>query len=349
MTLAFLVPGPLDQVTGGYLFARKVVDGLRALGREVTVAELAGRFPDADEAARAAAAHALAALPSGSVGVIDGLGLPGFVDCLEREARRLKLIGFIHHPLSHETGLAEREVRRYAEIEARLWPLLRGVICPSAHTARAVIATGVSSERVAIAPPGTDKPATHARVARKGPVRLLAVGTLTPRKGHLLLIEALAALRNLDWRLTCVGSLTRDTGTAEALRAAIAANGLDDKVKLAGECAPESLSASYEEADVFVLPSYEEGYGMAYAEALAHGLPVVATTAGAIPDTVPADAALLVAPGETDQLRDALSRIITDTSVRERLVAGAQRAAKALPDWPTAVQRWAAALDRLAA
>ncbi len=120
MTLALLVPGPLDQLTGGYLFARRIVDGLRALGRRIEVVELAGSFPAADDMARNACAAALSALPDDSTAVIDGLALPGFDACLAREARRLRLIGFIHHPLSHETGLSVAASRDYAALEARL-------------------------------------------------------------------------------------------------------------------------------------------------------------------------------------------------------------------------------------
>ena len=347
--LAFLVPGPLDQLTGGYLFGRKVVEGLRALGRTVMVVELAGRFPDADDTARAAAAGALAGLPAGSTAVIDGLALPGFTECLAREVERLRLLGFIHHPLSLETGLSAAEVRDYAALEVRAWPLLRGILCPSAHTAHVVIATGVAAHRVVVTMPGTAKPAMTHEQRRPGPLRLLAVGTVTPRKGHLLLIEALADLRDFDWQLTCIGSLERNRATAEALRCAVAAQKLGDRVALVGECPQEALTAAYREADIFVLPSYEEGYGMAYAEALAHGLPIVATTAGAIPETVPATAALLVPPGDVSALRNALMRMFTDANLRERLAAGAAVAAAALPDWPTAVRRWAAALDQLAA
>jgi glycosyltransferase involved in cell wall biosynthesis len=349
MTLALLIPGPLDQITGGYLFARRVVEGLRALDRAVTVAELAGRFPDADEIARAAAAATLARLPSGSIAVIDGLALPAFAECLAREAQRLRLVGFIHHPLSLETGLSAAEVQNYAAIEARLWPLLRGVLCPSAHTAKAVIATGVAARRVAVTMPGTARPDIAAVQSGHGLLRLLAVGSVTPRKGHLLLIEALAELRDFAWRLTCIGSLERDRTAAAALHRTIAANNLGDRVALVGECRPELLSAAYRDADLFVLPSFEEGYGMVYAEALAHGLPIIATTAGAIPDTVPATASLLVPPGDAAALRDALRLMFTDTNIRARLAAGAVVAGKALPDWPTAVRRWAAALDELAA
>jgi glycosyltransferase involved in cell wall biosynthesis len=349
MALAFLVPGSINQLTGGYLYARRVVEGLRALGRAVAVIELAGRYPDVNDVARASATSALAGLSTGTIAAIDGLALPGFADCLASEGQRLRLIGLIHHPLSLETGLNPAEVRRYAALEARFWPLLRGILCPSANTAQAVITSGVAAHRVAVAIPGTDKPALTGQRKPQGQLRLLAVGSITPRKGHLLLVEALAELRDYDWRLTCIGSLERDPAAAAALRRAIAIQRLGDRVALVGERSPELLSAAYQDADLFVLPSYHEGYGMAYAEALAHGLPVVATTAGAIPDTVPAATSILVAPGDATALREALRRVFVDERLRSRLAAGAALAATALPDWPTAVRKWAAALDRLAA
>jgi len=348
MSLAFLVPGPLDQLTGGYLFDRQVVDGLRQLGRTVRVFELPGHFPAADEIAFRAAGNTLAALPDNSTAVIDGLALPAFAECLAREARRLQLIGFIHHPLSVETGLSAAEAARYVALEATLWPLLHGALCPGRQTAQALIAAGVPADRVIITQPGTTKPAPFHRSPATPPLQLLAVGTITPRKGHLLLLKALAGLRDLDWHLTCIGSLERDPATSAAVQRSLADLQLLDRVTLTGECLPARLAAAYRDADLFVLPSYQEGYGMVYAEALAHGLPVIATTAGAIPDTVPATASLLVPPGDFDALRGALRRLLTDTALRAQLAAGAARAGEALPDWATAVSHWAGALDRLA-
>jgi len=357
--LGFVVPGRLDQLTGGYLFDRRLVDGLRAGGRAVSVMELEGTFPDADDTAREASRAALAALPDDALVVIDGLALPGFETCLAAHARRLRLVGFVHHPLSSEAGAAPARLARYAALEARLWPLLRGIVCPSAHTAREVIAAGIAPDRVAVAPPGTERPAAAcglaptavaARIADGGAVvRLLAVGTLTPRKGHLDLVEALAELGGLDWRLDCVGSLERDPHCAAAVRRAIDAHRLGGRIALLGELPAAGLDAAWRRADAFVLPSLHEGYGMAFAEALARGLPIVATRAGALPETVPADASLQVPPGDVGALRGALRRLLGDAALRETLAAGARRAGAALPDWPTAVNRWAGAVDRLAA
>ncbi|HXS38780.1 MAG TPA: glycosyltransferase family 4 protein [Stellaceae bacterium] len=348
MRLALLVPGSLDQLTGGYLFARRIVDGLRARGDVVAVTELDGCFPDADGEARDAAAAALGGTGGGEAVVIDGLALAGFEACLAAEAARLRLIAWVHHPLADETGLDERARARFRGIEASLLPRCRGVICPSDATAQAVAAYGVAPARLAVAPPGTAKPARARSAAAPGDaLRLLTVATATPRKGHLVLIEALARLPRKDWRLRCIGSLQRDPAYVASLRQAIAAQGLAERVTLQDEIPPEALDEAYAAADLFVLPSFHEGYGMALAEAMAHGLPILATSAGAIPTTVPEAAGILVAPGDADALAEALSRLIEEPALRARLAAGAAAAGRALPDWDEAVTRWRNGVARL--
>jgi len=351
--LAFLVPGRLDQLTGGYIFDRRIVEGLRASGHAVAVVELAGTYPDADATARRAVADALAALPDGAVAVIDGLALLGAVDCVAGAAQRLRLVAFVHHPLAKETGLDATTSARFAALEAELLRQMRGIICPSAATARALRGYGVAPQRIAIVPPGTDKPPGAGSDAPPPPpktgLRLLSVASVTPRKGHLVLIAALATLADLAWQLRCVGSLTRDPAAVAALRHSIAKADIGERVMLVGERSPAALAAEYRAADCFVLPSFHEGYGMVFAEAMAHGMPIVAARAGAVPDTVPDSAGLLVPPGDAAALAAALRRIIGDHGLRRRLAAGAREAGAALPDWPQSVAAWAAALDRLAA
>lgn len=347
--IAVLVPGPIDQLTGGYLYARRLVDGLGAQGIAVTVHELAGNFPDADAAARDAAEAALRLLPDGAVAVIDGLALAGFASCLEAAARHLRLLALVHHPLAQETGLAADRAAHFAALERRLLPLLAGVICPSASTAAAVAAYGVPRARIAIVPPGTRKPILPRGPARPGRCDILSVGTVTARKGHRVLIEALARIRDRAWRLCIVGSLARDRAEVAALRTAIATHGLAERVTLAGEWPQARLDEAYASADLFALASFHEGYGMAFAEALAHGLPIVATTAGAIAETMPAEAGLLVAPGDADALAEALARLIEDAALRARLAAGAAAAGRALPDWDEVARRWIESARRLVA
>jgi len=340
--IAFVVPGRLDQLTGGYLFDRRIVEGLRARGRRVRVIELSGTDPRADDAA-------LAELADGTRTVVDGLALANLAEPVTAQARRLRLIAFVHGPLALETGLAPAEAKRAADREARLLSRVRGVLCPSRSTAAAVEGYGLSRERVAVVPPGTAKPARKS-APRRGRVRaLLCVANLVPRKGHALLVEALARLRDLDWSLICVGSLERDPATVRLVRHKILATGLGRRITLAGERPPQSVAGAYREADAFVLPSLHEGYGMVYAEAMVHGLPVIATTAGAIPETVPRQAGLLVPPGDASALARALRRVIAEPALAARLAAGSRARGAHLPDWRQATEGWEKAFDRLAA
>ena len=222
--------------------------------------------------------------------VVDGLAFGAMPGLAEQHAARLRWVALVHHPLALETGLTPQQGRALFDSERRALATARGVIVTSAATARELTRYGVAAERVHVVTPGTDA-APLAAGSGADPVRrglsLLCVATLIPRKGHAVLIEALRGLQDRAWTLHCVGSATRDADTANALRSAIAEHGLGDRVRLHGEVSAAVLQSMYGQADAVVLPSYFEGYGMALAEALAHGLPVVSTTAGAIPDTVP--------------------------------------------------------------
>jgi glycosyltransferase involved in cell wall biosynthesis len=355
--LYFIVPGRLDQLTGGYRFDHRLVTDLRAQSHAIEVIELAGMFPRVDALATEACELALQSLPDQSRVVIDGLALPGFEQALPRHSERLRIVVFVHHPLSAETGLSETDAQRMVQLEARLWQSTRGALCPSEDSAARVRAAGLSFNRVAVTPPGTD-PVPDARLKRplrpqastaRAPIALLAVGTVTPRKGHRVLIEALGSLRDLPWTLTCIGSLERDRTCSDDLRRLITLHQFQDRIHLMGEVSDAELGRAYSKADIFVLPSFHEGYGMVFAEALAWGLPIIATRGGAIPQTVPEQAGLLIEPGDVEALTDALGRLITHPDLRGQLAAAARAAGLRLPTWPQAAQHWLQQFERLAA
>jgi glycosyltransferase involved in cell wall biosynthesis len=289
----------------------------------------------------------LAQLPAGRQVVIDGLALGGMPALVAHEAERLRLIALIHHPLALESGLSEARIRQLRAAERRALALVPRVIVTSPTTAQALADYAVAPERITVVPPGTD-PAPLARGSGGRELHLLCVATLTPRKGHALLIEALAGLRDRAWRLDCVGSRTRDPDTAATLQRQIAATGLQQRIRLRGELSQEALQQAYRQADAFVLASHYEGFGMVLTEAMAHGLPIVATGGGAVPQTVPANAALLVPPGDGEALRHALASLIDDPGIRAGLHRGAQQARQRLPDWRVAGERFAAAIARAA-
>jgi glycosyltransferase involved in cell wall biosynthesis len=178
-------------------------------------------------------------------------------------------------------------------------------------------------------------------------IQLLSVGAVVPRKGFDVLVAALARLTDLPWQLTIAGDLARDRTAATQLEADIARHGLEERVLVVGAVSAQRLAVLYAEADIFVLASHFEGYGMAYAEAVANGLPVIGSKAGAIPDTVPHDAGLLVAPGDVAAFAQALRSTIRDDDLRQRLAGAARAAAHELPIWRDSAEIFAHALETL--
>lgn len=344
---SFLVPGELGSRTGGYGYDRRIIDGLRAAHCEVDVQALGEGYPVPGAEARALARRVVEALPDGALAVVDGLAFGAMPELAEAHARRLCWIALVHHPLSLETGLAPGAQRSLFASERRALAAASGVIVTSPATARALAAFDVAAPRIAVVEPGTDPAALaqgSASTSTTSAPSLVCVATVTPRKGHGLLIEALAGLRDRPWMLHCAGSLSMDPGCASALVEAIERLGLRERVVLHGELDEDGLDMLYAAADVFVLPSFHEGYGMALAEALARGLPVISTRAGAIPDTVPPDAGVLVAPGDGASLRAALQRVIDDADWRAQLASGARAARGRLPTWGHSAARFASAL-----
>lgn len=344
--LHFMVSGDLATLTGGYLYDARIVQGLRQLDWDVHVHNLATSFPNPDRQALNQAEAYFKRIPDGARVVIDGLALGGMPQLVTEHAQRLRLIALIHHPLALETGLTIKEQKRLFYNERDALAAVARVIVTSPNTAWALADYHVAQQRIAVVQPGTD-PAPLAEGSNSETLVLLCVATVTPRKGHGVLIEALSHLCDRPWRLLCVGSVTRSPATVATLKARIADRQLDSRIALLGEAEGETLDRYYHGADLFVLPSYYEGYGMVLTEALARGLPIISTTAGAIPDTVPADAALLVPPGDTAQLTQALRQVLDNSKLRQQLAVAARKARNQLADWAVASQQFAEHLQQV--
>ena len=281
--------------------------------------------------------------------------MSGLPDVVRGHTTRLTLLALIHQLLADEHGLEPSRRERTLELESEALAWTAGVIVTSPFTAARVQAMGVDAAAVRTVPPGTD-PAPQATGQRPGaPPRLLCVAAVTPGKGHDVLVRALARLTDIPWRCVCAGSLTRSPDFVRLVRSQVRDAGLDDRVVFVGECDEQGVDALYMTSTVFVLASRYEGFGMALTEAMARGLPVVSTTAGAIPETVPADAGILVPPSDDGALSGALRALLVDTpdepdgARARRLQSGvaARRHAARLPDWDQAVDTFAAAVSAL--
>ena len=341
--VVFAIPGELSTPTGGYRYDREVMERLPEFGWRARHLALPGDFPAPSPASLAETARLLAATPADALLLIDGLAYGAMTaESIDRVRRRI--VALVHHPLALETGLTSERAAFLARTErAALARTVRVIVTSPSTAALLTRDFGVPAARISVAEPGTE-PAARAKGV-DGPPRLLSVGAVTRRKGFDTLVAALAQIADLPWESRIAGSLDRDSAAAAELREAIARNGLDRRVILLGPLDDQTLAAEYDRARLFVLPSHFEGYGMAFAEALARGLPVIGCAGGAVTATVPEDAGVLVPPGDAGMLADAMRRLLMDPDEWARRAETAWRHALRLPRWSDTAAAIARALD----
>ena len=345
--VAFAVPGDLATPTGGYAYDRRMIAELQKLGWQVDVIGLGDGFPRPSAATKAAARGKLSDVPKDCPIVIDGLAFGVLPEAAKELSERNPLIALVHHPLALETGLAPADVQALKTSEYDALAAARAVVATSPSTSQLLIDDyDVPPDVITIACPGTD-PGEMAKGSSDGIVRLLSIGSVVPRKGYDVLIAALAPLASLPWRLTIAGDRTRDAAASAQLDAEIENHKLAGRIDVLGALPDERIAEPYVGADLFVLASRFEGYGMVFAEALAHGLPVVGTTAGAIPDTVPPNAGVLVEPNDVTALTRTLRMLIENPKERQWFAAGAREAGAALPRWEEQAKLLAGAIEAL--
>ncbi|GAB7035097.1 glycosyltransferase family 4 protein [Streptomyces sp. NPDC021749] len=353
-TVHFVLPGGVDDPaapSGGNTYDRRVCRGLAAAGWRVHPHTLPGAWPRPGAADRAELARRLAALPDGAVVLLDGLVGCGVPEALEPEAARLRLGILVHLPLADETGLEPVPAAELDARERRALHAAGAVVATSTWTAGRITAHHqVPPARVHLARPGTDPaplaPGTDAGTA------LLCVAALTPRKGHRRLLDALAAVADRPWRCTFVGGSGGDPKHATQLHDHVGALGLGDRVRFAGPRTGAELAAHYAAADLLVLTSHAEPYGMVVTEALARGIPVLATAVDGIPEALGrapdgTPPGLLVPSGEPAALSGALRDWLADRALRHRLREAAHGRRAMLEGWEMTSHSLAEALERL--
>lgn len=338
----FAIPGDIKSPTGGYAYDRRVMELLPDFGVMVRVLALPASFPNPEPSDLAETAKLLKTRKKTEVLVGDGLAFGAFsqelLDGLEG-----RVIALVHHPLFLETGLPHARKVELKASEERALKRATHVITTSRATKRILIEhMNIPSAKVTVAEPGTD-PAQRA-TGTGAPLQILAVGAVLPRKGYDVLVEALAPLRDLDWRLTIAGALDRHPQAVEALNAAIGRHALEDRVTLTGKVVPATLDHHYDSADLLVSASLFEGYGMVLAEAMARGLPIITGAGGAAAETAGEAAALHVESGNAKSLTSALQRALTDKKLRDNLADSSWEAGRTLPTWHETARRVAAVI-----
>jgi len=343
-TVHVVVPDGIDDPaapSGGNTYDRRVCRGLAEAGWRVQEHPVGGAWPWPDAAAEAAVAEVVTALPDGALVLVDGLVAGTVPRVLVQHAHRLALIVLLHlllgdSPPGHQ--VAEARVREGAVLHAA-----RRVVVTSGWTRQRVLHTyGLPAEKVVVAEPGTDAADLVEGTPAGG--RLLCVGAVTAHKGHDLLVEALAGMADLAWCLVSVGTLQREPDFVRTLRQRAEASGIADRVCLRGPLTGARLDQAYAGADLLVLASHAETYGMVVPEALARGLPVLATAVGGVPEALGCTPdgrrpGLLVPPDDVPALAAALRRWLSEAALRERLRAAAAERRPRLSGWPVTTDR----------
>ena len=326
-----VVPAGIDdpaRVSGGNRYDREVCDDLRDAGWSVTEIAAEGPWPRPDALAQTSLARSLDALPDAALVLVDGLIASAARAVLVPRSERLRLVVLVHMVLGGD-AVPERD-------ESAVLAVARAVVTTSAWTRRRLLGRyPLPALRVHVARPGTEWAPVSPRTPGGG--RLLCVGTLSPLKGQDLLLDALGGVVGLPWRCTVVGPLDRDPRFVSSLARRATATGIADRVRMLGTRTPAALRLEYQDADLLVVPSRAESYGMVVTEALAAGVPVVATAVGGIPESVGRTSCgvpgLLVPPDDSAALAAALVRWLTDAGLRRRLQEAALRRRETLPDW----------------
>lgn len=341
---AFAIPGDLTTVTGGYLYERRLLEGLRALGTAVDHLPLGASFPEPSPADVAEAVAVLGAVPADRPLILDGF-LVGALPTEALSTVRAPLVGIVHHPLAHEEGLADDRRAHLHRTERDNLARIAHVLVPSPHTARILIAEyAVPVERITVARPGTLRP-TGDRHPDDPPL-ILSVGIQHPRKGHDVLLQALALLHDVPWTAVIVGA-PLDPAHARELEGLRHALGLEHRVRLAGALPDAERDELARRASVFALATRYEGYGLVLDEALARGLPIVSCRTGAVPETVPHDAGLLVPVDDPAAFAAALRRVLVDEGMRAGLARASAAAGALLPSWRDTARTAQGVLDAL--
>jgi glycosyltransferase involved in cell wall biosynthesis len=332
-TLHVVVPDGIEdpaRPSGGNTYDRRLCRGLENLGWTAHMRPVTGDWPTAGEKARQALGEALASIPDDSVVMVDGLVASAVPEVVVPASARLRLVLLMHMPLGarHDASFEqEREVARSVAV----------VVTTSEWTRQWLLsAYRLDPASVHVAHPGVDlaEPATGSGTGRN----LLCVGAVTAWKGHDVLLAALSGLADQDWRCVCVGSLTKAPDFVDGLFHDIKTAGLDDRFELAGPRTGRELEVAYAAADLLVLPSHGETYGMVVTEALARGLPVLATRVGGVPEAlgVTPDGrrpGMLVPPDDVPALADSLRRWLCDPDLRQGLRDAADRRRTGLRGW----------------
>jgi glycosyltransferase involved in cell wall biosynthesis len=345
-TVHVVVPDSIDdpaRPSGGNVYDRRICQGLTELGWSVHEHPLPGAWPHPDAAALAALTGVLSRLEDGTIVILDGL-IASAAPELPAFARRLLLVVLVHMPLAQ----GRDDVVETRAVEAGALSAASAIVTTSAWTKTWLLEHyPLDPDQIHVVQAGAD--AAELAPGTAGGGQLLCVAAVTPAKGHDVLVAALAEIKDLSWACDCVGAADLDPGFVDELRHEAFEGGMADRIRFVGPRTGADLDAGYAAADVVVLCSRAETYGMVVTEALARGIPVIAAAVGGVPEALgygigTIRPGILVPPNDPLALAAALRRWLGDPELRRRLRRAASERRRELPGWAVAAGRLSAVL-----
>ena len=340
-----------DDPTGGNVYNRAVIAELRTLGVDVRLQELDGPWPDGDASTHLALARALRSTAACLVDGIVACGSPDVIAAAVESGHSVTIV--VHLPLGDEFGIGPARRQRYALLESRAVHAASGVLC-SSRWAAAELVSRYGRDDVGVAVPGVT-PAVASRGSQdSGLPRLVGLASLTPTKDQLTLIRALAQLADLPWTADLIGSDRADPDYAALVRTEIVAAGLSERIMVHGVLVGEALDQKWAAADLLVLTSRVETYGLVVTEALARGIPAVVSAGtgavealqeGATPDSAETPGTAVPA-ADPEGLAAVLRSWLTEPMLRRSWRQAALDRRDTLPGWQQTAEAVVAYLNR---
>ena len=342
MHIGLIIYGSLENLTGGWLYDRLLVENLRERGHTVDVIALA-QTGYVRSLAHNFSRSLYRRLVAENYHVLlqDGLVHPSLarLNRLIKRRHSFALVTIVHQVLGRQP-LPRIQQMFYRAVEQRYFKSVDGFIFNS-DTTRANVEALVGRQNTAVvASPGgdrmgclSDETDIDARSRQEGPLQLISVCNLTPNKGVLPMIEGLSRLPSGIWRLELVGSLTMDRIYVSRIKSLISRRGLEDRIEMPGPLDGDKLAEKLKAGHVFVLPFSYEGFGIACLEAMAWGLPVVGSSRGALNEYIRDGInGVLIQPGDIEDLTRQVRKLHDD---RKRLAAYGREALETFHSRPT--------------
>lgn len=337
MRLHFLIPGDINTLTGGYVYNKYIIEGLKTLGYVVNLHQLAGDFPFPSKQSMVECYSIFSDIPAREPIFIDSLAFGPMHKIIGKYFGKNPVIAIMHLPLPKNPNFSPAQKDKLYLQEKNSLGFATCIVAVSEFTKQLILDYGIDSNKIVVINPGVidiPRKATYPNF----PKNLLCVGSYLPGKGQLLLIQALSELIEMKWTLAMYGIQDFDANYVKQIQNSIEKTQLTERVFMNPPIAGKVLTNAYLHADLFVLPSLFENFSMALNDALYCGIPVVTTDGGGIPFSVPKDMGVFVPKGNAKELKYALANILTDSMLYKNLYVAASNYYKTANTWEKSIK-----------